>query len=147
MLEMLDSQKGAVEVELDGMEKTLHKVTKEYEKLKVVLAQKQNAKKVRQNNSSTFEMINNPNSSTRYRRRHETKNVLDFIHGGEEASLYGAWDYLSSSASESVMENFLGTYKRGRFLQGVFGKAVKGFGNSEGALKQAVAMKYQAFLS
>ena len=60
MLEMLDSQKGAVEVELDGMEKTLHKVTKEYEKLKVVLAQKQNAKKVRQNTSTTFEMINNP---------------------------------------------------------------------------------------
>lgn len=39
---------GAVEVELDGMEKRLHNVTKEYEKLKVVLAQKQNAKKVRQ---------------------------------------------------------------------------------------------------
>ena len=45
------------------------------------------------------------------------------------------------------MENFLGTYKRGRFLQGVFRKAVKGFSNSEGALKQAVAMKYQVFLS
>ena len=84
---MLDSQKGAVEVELDGMEKRLHNVTKEYEKLKVVLAQKQTAKKVRQNNSTTFEMINNPNSSTRYRRRHETKNILDFIHGGEEALL------------------------------------------------------------
>ena len=60
-------------VELDGMEKRLHNVTKEYEKLKVVLAQKQNAKKVRQNTSTTFEMINNPNSSTRYHRRHETK--------------------------------------------------------------------------
>ena len=78
---------GAVEVELDGMEKRLHNVTKEYEKLKVVLAQKQNAKKVRQNTSTTFEMINNPNSSTRYHRGHETKNVLDFIHGGEEALL------------------------------------------------------------
>ena len=78
---------GAVEVELDGMEKRLHNVTKEYEKLEVVLAQKQNAKKVRQNTSTTFEMINNPNSSTRYHRRHETKNVLDFIHGGEEALL------------------------------------------------------------
>ena len=72
---------GAVEVELDGMEKRLHNVTKEYEKLKVVLAQKQNAKKVRQNTSTTFEMINKPNSSTRYHRRHETKN------GGEEALL------------------------------------------------------------
>ena len=102
---MLERQKGAVEVELDDMEKRLHNVTKEYEKLKVVLEQKQNAKKVRQNSSTTFEMINNPQSSTRYRRRRETKNVVDFIHGGEEASLYCAWDYLSSSASESLMEN------------------------------------------
>ena len=147
MLEMLERQKGAVEVELDDTEKRLHNVTKEYEKLKVVLEPKQNAKKVRQNTSTTFEMINNPHSSTRYRRRRETKNVLDFFHGGEEASLYGAWDYLSSSASESLIENFLGNYKRGRFLQGVFGKAVKGFSNSEGALKQAVAMKYRTFLS
>lgn len=54
-----------MEVELDGMEKRLHNVTKEYEKLKVVLAQKQNAKKVRQNTSTTIEMINNPNSSTK----------------------------------------------------------------------------------
>ena len=98
MLEMLERQKGAVEVELDGMENRLHNVTKDYEKLKVVLAQKQNAKKVKQKTSNTFEIINNPNSSTRYRRRHKIKNVLDFIHGGEEASLYGAWDYLSSSA-------------------------------------------------
>lgn len=29
----------------------------------------------------------------------------------------------------------------------MFGKAIKGFSNSEGALQQAVAMKYQAFLS
>ena len=45
------------------------------------------------------------------------------------------------------MENFLGNYKRGRFLQGVVGKAVKEFSNREGALKQDVAMKYQAFSS
>jgi len=54
------------------MEKRLHNVTKEYEKRKVVLEQKQNAKKVRQNTSTTFEMINCPHSSTRYRRRKQT---------------------------------------------------------------------------
>jgi len=32
-------------------------------------------------------------------------------------------------------------------LQGVFGKAVKDFNNSQEALKQAVAMKYQNYLS
>lgn len=71
-------------------------------------------------------MINNPNLSTRYPRRHETKNVLDFIHGGEEASLYGAWDYLSSSASESLMENFLGNYKKGSLLTRCVWKGHKG---------------------
>ena len=33
-------------------------------------------------------MIHDYKSSTRYRRREETKNVLEFIYGGFEASLY-----------------------------------------------------------
>lgn len=45
------------------------------------------------------------------------------------------------------MEKFIGTYKRDRFIQGVFGRAMKEYGNSEEALKQAIAMKYQAFTS
>ena len=45
------------------------------------------------------------------------------------------------------MEKLISSYKRGRFLQGVFGKAMKEYGSSEEALKQAVSMKYQAFLS
>ena len=146
ILDILERQKEDVEVELKDMEEKLHTVTKEYDKLKVLLEQK-HAKTLRQNTSTSSEMINNPNSSTRYRRRHETKNVLEFIHGGEEGSLHGAWDYLSSAAPQSQMEIFLKGYKRGRFLQGIFGKAMKEYANSEEALKQAVAMKYQAFLS
>ena len=147
ILDILERQKQDVEVELKDMEEKLRTVTKEYDKLKVLLEQKQHAKTLRQNRSTSSEMINNPNSSTRYRRRHETKNVLEFIHGGEEGSLHGAWDYLSSAAPQSQMEIFLKGYKRGRFLQGIFGKAMKEYANSEEALKQAVAMKYQAFLS
>ena len=45
------------------------------------------------------------------------------------------------------MEKFIGSYKRGSFIQGVFGRAMKEYGNSEEALKQAVAMKHQAFFS
>ena len=41
----------------------------------------------------------------------------------------------------------IASYKRGKYLQGVFGKAVKDFHNSEKALKQAVAIKYQNYLS
>ncbi|KAL9958831.1 hypothetical protein ACROYT_G035899 [Oculina patagonica] len=143
----LERQKETVAVELKDKEKQLDTISKEYEKLKVLLEQKQNAKARRMNTATTFEMVNNPHSSTRYRRRQETKNILEFIHGVEEGSIYGAWDYLQSNATKDQMEKFIGSYKRGRFLQGVFGRAMKEYGNSEEALKHAVAMKYQAFLS
>ena len=45
------------------------------------------------------------------------------------------------------METFFKGCKRGQFLLGIFGQALKEYGNSEEALKQAVAMTYQAFLS
>ena len=45
------------------------------------------------------------------------------------------------------MDKLIASYKRGKYLQGAFGKAVKDFNNSEEALKQAVAMKYQNYLS
>ena len=129
------------------MEEKLETITKEYEKLKVLLDQKQNAKARRINTATTFEMISNPKSSTRYRRRQETKNILEFTHGGEEGSIYGAWDYLASCTSNNVMAKLIGSYKRGCFIQRVFGRAMKEYGNSEEALRQAVAIKYQAFLS
>lgn len=45
------------------------------------------------------------------------------------------------------MDKLIASYKKGKYLQGVFGKAVKDFNNSEEALKQAVAIKYQSYLS
>ena len=92
-------------------------------------------------------MINDYKSSTRYRRREDTKNVLDFIHGGAEPSLYGAWDYLVANASDEIMSKLMSNYKRGRFLQGIFGKAISDYQKSEEAIKQSVALKYQSFLS
>lgn len=44
-------------------------------------------------------MIDDFNSSTRYRRRKKTEKTLQFIHGGATGSYYGAWDYLSANAS------------------------------------------------
>ena len=74
--------------------------------------------------STFYEMINDYKSSTRYRRREETKSILEFIHGGSEPSLYGAWDFLASSASGEIMTKLMSNYKRGRFIQGIFGKAI-----------------------
>ena len=80
---MLEKQKKDIEVELKEMEKNLHTLTKQHDRIKLLLDPKQNAKTVRQNTSTSLEMISNYNSATRYRRRHETKNVLEFIHGGK----------------------------------------------------------------
>ena len=94
-----------------------------------------------------FEIISDFKSSTRYRRRQETKEMLECIHGGDEGALYGAWDFLASFASKEIIDKLISSYKRGKYLQGVFGTAVKDFNNSEEALKQEVAVKFQNYLS
>ena len=48
-------------------------------------------------------MIDDFNSSTRYRRRKETEKALLFIHGWATGSYYGAWDYLSANAPKDLI--------------------------------------------
>lgn len=83
----------------------------------------------------------------RYRRRQETKDILEFIHGGSIASIYGAWDYVYSTADKDMFNELMAGLKRGRYLQSLFEKAAKDYKNSDDALKQAVLIKYQNFLS
>ena len=73
------------------------------------------------------------------------KYILEYIHG-EEVAIFGAWDIVPAFASRKKIDKFINSYKRRQYLQGVFGKAVKDFKNSEEALKQAVAIKYQNYL-
>ena len=92
--------------------------------MKKPLEQKDYSRRRRSAASTSYEMINDYKSSTRYRRREETKNILEFIHGGFEASLYGAWDFLAANASNETMTKLMSNYKRGRFLQGIFERAI-----------------------
>ena len=115
--------------------------------MKKPLEQKDYSRRRRSAASTSYEMINDYKSSTRYRRREETKNILEFIHGGFEASLYGAWDFLAANASNETMTKLMSSYKRGRFLQGIFERAINDFQKSEEVLKQSVALKYQSYLS
>ena len=89
----------------EAEEKFSH-LTKAYEKLKLLIEQKEYSRARRKNTATTFETILNPHSSTKYRRRQETKNILEFIHGGEEGSLYGAWDHVVSNTSKPLMESY-----------------------------------------
>ena len=43
--------------------------------------------------------------------------VLIFIHGGKERSLYGAWDYVSSTADNQTIDKLISGLKHGKYLQ------------------------------
>ena len=127
-------------------------VTQQFEQVKSLVASlgldyKQFSNSKRENNSTTKAMINDYNSSTRYRRRKETEKALKFIHGGECGSLYGAWDYIVTNDSKEFVTDLIVGYKRGKHLQQIFGNAMKEYQMSPEAMKQAIATKYQNFLS
>ena len=108
---------------------------------------KQFSRSRRQSNETSKVMIGDFNSTTRYRRRKETEKALQFIHGGLTGSYYGAWDYLAANAPKELIGEFISCYKRGKYLQETFNKAVKDFQSSPESIQQAVAMKYKNHLS
>ena len=112
----------------------------------MLLEQTQKACSKRAKNASTFQNISSVASTTRYRRRKKS-DILTYIHGSEEDACFGAWDFIASTASKDTIDKLISNYKRGKYLKAVFGKAVNDFINSEEELKQAVTIKYQAFLS
>ena len=89
-MEETKGQQEQLTKEMEEKQKGLDEINRKYEKLKVLLEQRGYARTRRQNVETSFEMINNRTSTTRVRRKLETKNILQFIHGGEEGSLYGA---------------------------------------------------------
>ena len=128
-------------------EEILTEISKQYEKLKTLLDRKDQCRTRRANTRTTLETITNGKSATRYRRREETKNVLEFIHGGEDGALFGAWDFLSANAPKETMENLIGKYRRGKYVEGIVIQTVKELTQTNSSLSQAVALKYNNFLS
>ena len=43
------------------------------------------------------------------------------------------------------MKKFMSSYKRGKFLQEIFSKAMTDYQKAEKAIKQSVALKYQSY--
>ena len=142
-MEKSRKERETLEEEIAKQQELLNETKETYEKLRKLLEQKPYSRRRRSKSNTTYEMINDYNLSTRYRRRKETKNIL----GGFEPSLYGAWDFFTANASEEMMKKFMSSYKRGKFLQGIFSKAMTDYQKSEKAIKQSVAHKYQSFLS
>ena len=136
-LSEIDEQKQALEIDLKVL-------NSEYEKIKKLLEQKGYARKRRENIPTDEEMILDNFSSTRYRRRNETKNMLEFIHGGIEGSILGSCDYFKSHATPELMEKLFLTFKRGKFLQNLYSKFKE---KDQTALNKSVAVKYLTFQS
>lgn len=139
----LDKLLADKKAEVEETEKKLQVLKAQYDKFKVMLSQTQNARSKRLKNPTTFESISNTNNSTRYRRRQETKDILVYIHGSEEGAVWGAWDFIAAHASQEIINKLVSSYRRGKYLEGIFGKSIKDFNTSQDALKQAVALKYQ----
>ena len=119
----------------------------QFEKFKFIFGQKRSARTRRENTPTTFENINDNSNSTRYKRQKETKDVLQYIHGGSEGAIYGAWDFLKRHASNELIEKLLLSYKRGKFLEKIYGKFTNVLEKGDIGLKKALAKKYYAYLS
>ena len=133
----------SVEEKEDQVKQQEEKVTQlneQYHKFKSFLERKGFSVARRKNASTSYDVITNVSSSTKFRRRQETKNVLEFIHRGKEGSIYGAWDDISSAADNQTMDKLICGHKRGKYLQDLFDMTMKGYLNSDEALKQAVFM-------
>ncbi|XP_066914204.1 uncharacterized protein [Clytia hemisphaerica] len=114
-----------------------------YSKLKLLINRKSSASTKRQKNPSSKQLLSSC-STTKYRRRKETKDLLEFVHGGKDAAIDGAWDFLSSNTDESKIEELVSNYRRGKFLQTLFNKKTE---SNDVMLKKALASKYLGHLS
>ena len=129
------------------LDEKLSKVTQKFDKLKLLIEQKEYSKTKRQSNPTRLETLYDTSNTQRYSRRNEVKNILEFIHGDLEGAIYGAWDVSTKYASPEVMEKLLLEYKKGKFVEKLYGNFSTSFKNSKQALDQAVAKKYACFLS
>jgi hypothetical protein len=62
---------------------------------------------------------------------------LEYIHGGEEASLLGAWDLIAANAPKELMDNLIEKYKQGEYLEGIASEVMKDLSQSESSIKHS----------
>ena len=110
-----------------------------------MLNQKQFSRTKRELNPTTFENINDSANRTHYNRRIETKNILEYIHGGLSGPLFGVWDFILGYRDETLIEKFIVSYKRGKCIETLYGKFSAKHFHCEDSMKRALAMKYQTF--
>ena len=73
--------------------------------------------------------------------------MLSYVHGGLDGALFGAWDFLQRYAPTDVMEKLLHNYKRGKFLEKLYGRFSGSFQKGDVGMNKALAQKYLSFMS
>ena len=134
-----------IQIKKDELEKEL--LQQQYEKLKSILNEKKFSRTKRELNQTTFENINDSSNRTHYNSRTETKHILEYIHGGLSGALFGAWDFILGYGDETLIEKLMISYRRGKFIETLYGKFNDKHIHSEDSMKRALAMKYQTFMS
>ena len=76
-------------MEVKEQQDSIEALKKEFSRFKSILGQTQQARSMRAQNTTTFDMIVDIKSSTQYRRRQESKEMLEytFMVGRREPSL------------------------------------------------------------
>ena len=143
----LSNETESVRIEKENIEKELITIKEQYDKLRSVLEQKAYTRKRRENTATTYETISYSSSSRRYRRRKESQNILEYIHGGKEGAIYGAWYFVAANANPELMQSLFTSYKQGKFLEKLYGKFSNILENREQNIKKALATKYMNYLS
>ena len=92
---------------------SLEALKKEFSRFKLMLGQTQQARSKCAQNATFFDMITDIKSSTPYRQQQESKDVLEYIHGGEEGAMFDAWDLIAAYASKT-MDKLITSYQRGK---------------------------------
>ena len=139
-------EKAALDLENEQMKQELEKFNDAFRTLKLISERKYYAQTQRQKNPTTWELIKS-SKSTKYNRQKESMELLKYIHGGDEAAVFGAWDALCRFASPNQMEEFMLDYKKGKWFEKLYGKFSNIYHKSDDAMNQAIATKYKLRMS
>ena len=71
--------------------------------------------------------------------------MLKYIQGGSDGAIFGVWGYMSKNASKEQLENLMLDYKKGKFMEMLYGYFDESLGDE--TMKEAVASKFQLSLS
>ena len=111
------------------------------------MKQKRSAKTRREKTATKFNTINDDKHSAHYKRENETKNILSDMHDVVEGAICGAWEYLKIYARMDIMEKVLLSYKRGTFLEGLYGNFSTVLDKSDIRIKKVFAKNYCTYMS